>query len=213
MKWSLSNKLERKVTDYLQELDLLNIAFFQGTVEYIEGKKEEFKRRKEDVQKRESHLDDLRRFIEWELYRKMLIPESRADILKLLEGLDEIADLQERLIMQFFAEKPHFPDSLLKTWDDLQVSCKKAVEELVLTAGAFFRGDRDLEQRIQRVSYYEKESDQLEEAAKVLLFSLEDLGLAEKIQLRQFIEKLSRLADFAEDIADMIGIFRIKREI
>lgn len=213
MKWSLTSKLEKKVTDFLQELDLMNIAFFKGTEEYLQGKIEDFKRRKMDVQRRESNLDDMRREIEWELYRKMLIPESRADIMELLERLDEVADLQERLIMQFFAENPKIPEELLHSWRDLQESCRQAVEELVQTAGAFFRGERELEQRIQRVGYYEGESDRLEEEIKVLLFSLDKLGLAEKIQLREFIEKMSIMADLAEDIADMIGIYRIKREI
>ena len=213
MKWSLSAKLERKVTNFLQELDLLNLGFFQGMEDYIGNRPEEFLRRKEEVQDRESRLDELRRTIEFELFSKMLIPESRADILELLEQLDAIAGLEERLIMQFYAEKPRFPEELKIPWENLRTSCSKALEAVLETAGAFFQGESGLLPRIKRVSYFEKEADGREEQCKVILFSLENLDLAGKLHLRWFIEKMSLLSDQAEDIADRIGIYRVKREI
>lgn len=213
MKWSFTSKLEKKITQYLQDLDLINLSFFDGIRYYLEERKEEFLNRKLDVQSRESNLDLLRREIEWELYSKMLIPESRADILELLEDLDEIADYQERIIMQFHTERPRFQPEILESVRNLLEPCDQSIKQVIESALGFFSNKKDNLQVIKRVGYYEHEADLQEEQVKIDLFALSEPGLATKMHTRDFIDHLASLADLAEDIADRISIYSIKREI
>jgi len=46
MKWSFTSKLEKKITQYLQDLDLINLSFFDGIRYYLDERKEEFLNRK-----------------------------------------------------------------------------------------------------------------------------------------------------------------------
>lgn len=213
MKWTITHKLEQKIFQYLDDLDLVTLTFFHGIEQYLKEKQEDFKRKKDEVQDRESQLDELRKEIEWELYSKMLIPESRGDILELLENLDEIADMEERVIMRFYAEQPRLPKELLPLLDEMMGPCKKAVEEVISAARGFFRNSQEVRDKLKRIGFYEHEADLKEEDIKVALFQREDLDLAHKMHIRDFIDKLARLADLAEDIGDKISIYSVKREI
>jgi len=213
MKWNYTPKLEKKIIRYLQDLDLVNLAFFDGIHCYLKNSQEQFLNKKIDVQQRESQLDLLRRDIEWELYSKMLIPESRADILELLENLDEIADSQERIIMQFHSERPNFDKTIIPGIIELLAPCQEAIKQVIQAALGFFSNHRDNRQVIKRVGYYEHEADLLEEKVKIELFQLKEPGLSTKMHNRDFIDHLAYLADLAEDIADRISIYSVKREI
>ena len=55
-----------------------------------EGYTEEFEHKLQDVHKMESDADHLRRAIETKLYAQTLIPDSRGDVLGLIENLDQL---------------------------------------------------------------------------------------------------------------------------
>lgn len=42
-------------------------------------------------------------------------------------------------------------------------------------------------------------------------FRYEDLQLSRKIQLRDFVKHVDKIADYAEDVADRLNIYVIKR--
>lgn len=81
----------------LQYLDVLKAAHenFQKAMEvYIEkGLCEDFSYMLEQTHKWESRADDIRYAIENVMYEKALLPESRGDILGLLESIDELPGL------------------------------------------------------------------------------------------------------------------------
>ena len=57
----------------------------------------------------------------------------------------------------------------------------------------------------------EKEADKISYALKKQIFSSE-LGLAEKIHLREFVDHIDAIADQAEDVADRLTIYAVKRQ-
>jgi uncharacterized protein Yka (UPF0111/DUF47 family) len=60
--------------------------------------------------------------------------------------------------------------------------------------------------------FYETEADKISTKLKTMAFS-SDLPKVEKIHLRYFIERVDELANEAEDIADALAIYTIKRSI
>ena len=67
---------------------------------------EEFTKRLKHVHEIEIEADALRRAIEKDIYSEMLIPDSRGDVLGLIETSDEIFSLFARSLWAFSNEKP-----------------------------------------------------------------------------------------------------------
>ena len=63
-----------------------------------------------------------------------------------------------------------------------------------------------------KVTFYEKESDKKFTSFVRRIFDSE-LHLDQKMHLRYFVEKIDRICDLAEDIADEIQIYAIKRSV
>ena len=86
------------------------------------------------------------------------------------------------------------------------------VEALCLTVRSFFRDIKSVRNNAHKVTFYEKESDIKFSALARKIFDSE-LSLDQKMHLRYFVEKIDRICDQAEDIADEIQIYAIKRSV
>ena len=71
------------------------------------------------------------------------------------------------------------------------------------------RSDRD---NAHIVTFHEKQSDIKFSAVARRVFS-SNLELDQKMHLRYFVEKIDRISDQAEDIADELIIYSIKRSV
>jgi hypothetical protein len=60
------------------------------------------------------------------------------------------------------------------------------------------------------VILYEKEADKISLNLKTAIFD-SSLDLSLKIQLREFADRIDGIADLAEDVADRLAIYAIKR--
>jgi uncharacterized protein Yka (UPF0111/DUF47 family) len=65
---------------------------------------------------------------------------------------------------------------------------------------------------LHKVRYHEKEADKIVTNLRRDIFG-RDVGLAEKIHLRFFAERIVWISDMAEDVADDLAIYAIKRSI
>ena len=91
--------LEIQIDQFLDALSESAIVFKHAVDVYLSrGCTEEFSQKHEQVDQLESHADRLRRAIEIQLYTQTLIPESRGDVLGLLENLDNIINLIEGVL-------------------------------------------------------------------------------------------------------------------
>jgi uncharacterized protein Yka (UPF0111/DUF47 family) len=86
------------------------------------------------------------------------------------------------------------------------------VESVVLAARSFFRDIEAVRDHNSKVIFYETQADKISTKLKRAIFASE-LDLAHKTQLRYFVERIDELANEAEDIADCLAIYTIKRKI
>jgi len=89
--WKKKRLIIDKIKTYLEQVDTCRDLFHKSMKELIISKSN--KEDEESVQlvhKAESRADDIRREIELDLYQKALIPESRGDVLGLLETIPYI---------------------------------------------------------------------------------------------------------------------------
>jgi uncharacterized protein Yka (UPF0111/DUF47 family) len=77
---------------------------------------------------------------------------------------------------------------------------------------SFFRDTRSVRDNAHKVTFHEKESDIKFSSIARRIFN-SDLSLDRKMHLRYFVEKIDRISDQAEDIADELIIYSIKRSV
>ena len=208
-----TKQLELKVDEILDLVSQSSMAFEQAIDSYLsEGVDTRFNQRVDQLVSLETRGDELGLAVELELYHETLIPDARGDVLTLLEALDGIINSFKGILFYFATETPEIPDELRQDFNDLaKLSCA-TVEALVLAARAFFRDVQTVNDHIHKVHYYEKEADVLVTKLRREIFQ-KDLPLANKIHLRFFAERIVWVSDMAEEVADKLTIYAIKRTI
>jgi len=205
--------LENEIDAFLDKLSQAGLSFRRAVQIYLaEGATAEFEDRLSDVNTLESSADHLRRGIETQLYTQTLIPESRGDVLGLLENLDSVLNLFEGALWGFSIETPDIPAEFRDDFAVLADQAVNGVESIVLASRAFFRNIEAVADHMHKVMFYEKEADKVSTKLKRAIFASE-LPLAHKAHLRSFVEHIDNVADRAEDVADRLAIYTIKRTV
>jgi predicted phosphate transport protein (TIGR00153 family) len=205
--------LEVKIQHYLDNVTNSGILFREGIEDFLNGDMTQFGNKLSDIRRNEEAADDLRREIRYRLYRKMLIPESRGDVLGLLETTDNVIDATKKVLGLFDVERPNIRPFLKDLLLKLARASAEALDNVVRADRAFFTNKESVEDYIHKVHFYEHEADQLEEEAKKQIFQSEDIpDLAEKMQLRNFVDLIASLSDEAEDVAERLSVYAIKRQ-
>jgi predicted phosphate transport protein (TIGR00153 family) len=204
--------LEAKIDEFLSHASEVGLLFLEGIRNYLEGRAEEFEARCAQVTELEKHADDLRHEIERQLYLETLIPESRGDVLGILEHTDEVINSAKATLTQFSVEAPDIPDDLDADYLELADFGSRAVQELVSGIRSFFRSGSSVSDYTHKVSFWEKEADQVGEKLRRRIFE-HDLDLSQKIHLSNFVQHIDAVADEAEDVSERLAISAIKRSI
>jgi len=205
--------LEGEIDEFLDKLSQCSLLFKIAIKAYLnDGWTEDFDAKRSDVNKMESEADNLRRAIETKLYAQTLIPESRGDVLGLIENLDELMNLYEGALWAFSIEKPEIPTEYHADYENLTDMATQAVDSLGMASRAFFRNIDAVGDHNHKVMFFEKEADKVSTKLKRAIFDSE-LDLSRKMHLRNFVEHIDNVADWAEDVADRLAIYAIKRTI
>ena len=205
-----TRELESEIDEFCDTVDRGALAFKLGINLFLQGADTTFEDKLRQVNELESRGDSLRRAIERKLYSQTLIPESRGDVLGLLENMDRILNECEGAMWQFFIEKPKIPDEFNADFTGLTEFVVDSVSALVSASRRFFRDIDAVSDHVHKVMFFEKEADKVSTKLKIAIFS-SDLDLSRKNQLRSFVEHIDNIADTAEDVADRLAIYTIKR--
>ena len=209
-----AKELEANIDSYLDRVSKSSLIFFEGIKAYLDGNIDRFEKKYQDITSVETEADNVRRDIKHKLYTYMLIPESRGDVLGLIETMDRIVDVAEKITESFSIEKPEIPDYLKKDYLDLAELSQKSVEEVVKGARAFFKEINMVNDYVNKVHFYEHEADDVEEQLKRKIFNNDKIEpFSKKVHLRYFAEKIALVSDVAEDVAERLSIYSIKRRI
>lgn len=205
--------LEAQIDELLDAISEGTLVFQQGIADFLQKDAERFEQRLKAIATFESKADALRREIETRLYRESLIPDHRGDVLGLLENIDNVIDEAKKTLHQFAVERPDVPADLTGDYLELSKAGVDAAQHLVSAVRAFFRDITAVPDHIHKVYFYEKEADRIADRLKRKIFSRADLDLARKIHLRYFCLHVETLSDRAEEVADRLAIYTIKRTL
>jgi len=207
-----SRILESKIDEFLDHTSAVSLLFLEAVRDYLNGRDAEFESRRQQVSDLEKEADRLRLDVERQLYAETLIPESRGDVLGLLEHTDEVINNVKSALMQLSVEKPRIPDDLGERYVELADYCTRAVGELVSGVRCFLRNAVTVADCVHKVTFWEGEADKVAERLKRQIFEME-IDLCERLQLGSFVAHIDAVADMAQDVADRLTISAIKRSI
>jgi len=209
-----SMDLNQKIEEFLNVISKSLLLFDKMIKSYLDQDYEDFEETIQRIQTYESKADALETEIKVNLYKFLLLPDVRADLLSLIKSLDNIIDMTEEISKDFLNEKPKLPESLHKKIIQLTQASIQSSEAIISATRAFLGELHLVNDHINKVKFYEHEADILEDKIVYSVFNDHLFeSLAEKMQIKAFINKVSDIADECEQIADKLTIFTIKREI
>jgi len=205
--------IEKQIDDFLDKVSESGLLFKQGMDAYLKANKESFTRKINEITDTEHQGDTLRRSVEEQLYVKTLIPESRGDVLELLESMDSLLDRFKGVLWQFEIEQPEISAEFNEDFRELILCVVETVEAIVRSTRAFFVNVFSVSNHIHKVSYWETQSDKISTRLQRNIFTCNELRLSQKLQLRDLVRHVDKIADRAEDVADRLSIYVIKRSL
>lgn len=211
--FSKTKSLEADIDRFHDKLIDASMVFTQAVKIYLnEGRSADFKKHSKQIKQIEHNADELRRNIENNLYGYNLIPDLRADVLELVENFDKVINKIDEVTYMFYVECPQIPDEYRSSFNELVRLSADAAENMCKASRSFFRDLSAVRDYSQKVYSIEHESDLCSREMLENIFA-SDRQLAEKLQLRHFVDDIAEIADQAEDFIDQLLIFTIKRDI
>jgi len=211
--WAKTVRVEKMLSDYFDRCDDCYRQFESAFETYFaHGPTDSFAESVLEIHRAEGACDDLRREIEYLLYGKALLPESRGDLLGLLETYDKLPNIAETVAFLFSCQRMELPTDLHSAYKELlRVNvesydlARRAVDALMTNPRATLHATKDVEHK-------ESESDRLERSLIVEIYS-RDIPMGEKLGLKEVVLLIGTISDRAERLADRVAITAIKRQI
>jgi uncharacterized protein len=212
--WKKQETVEKMMAQYFDRCDTCFELFEKAFSTYVaNGHGASFEAAVQKAHEAESAADDQRREIELTLYGKALLPESRGDLLGLLEAFDKLPNMAETVLFVILCQKTVIPQGLLDLYKKLvelnlqaYFLTRKAVDELLHNPRATLHTTKDVDEK-------ESESDRLERKIIRSIFEQQDLSPGMQLLLKEIVLLIGKISDRAETVADRIGIIAIKRQI
>jgi predicted phosphate transport protein (TIGR00153 family) len=206
-------QVESLIYSYLDTLKTTQENFLGAMDVYFEkGFCEDFDFLIAETHKVESKADDIRYEIETMMYAKALIPESRGDILGLLEAIDHIPGLFELILYMIQTQKLSTPDFLVLDLKELIRISLECCDVLIKEVEALFRKSVDIRSLVSTIDDNESRCDRIERRIITRIFD-SDLDPFLKIQLKEMVIQLGEISDQTDRVSRRIHIISIKRRV
>lgn len=211
MLFKTAKSIINSIEEFTDAIEQSILVFRSGVHDYLLKDTANFKFNFDKLDHLEARADKLRRSIEKELLSRALLPSHHAEIFRLIDQMDDLADKAKENLGQFEAEIPLIPDDLVNDLIRLTETSVKAAEMVIPACRAIFIDPNNVKEKLNKVYYYEKETDKLAIEFKRKVFHQEgELKLSEKFHLRYFSLHIESISDIAEKIADLLTVMAIK---
>ena len=207
-------ELEARLNAYREKAAECVRLFHEYLLQYLEtGDLEELKRNVHRVHRAESEADDIRVEIEVMMYSKALFPESRGDVLGLLEAMDKVPNKAESSIRAIVNYRIEIPHSLHPNLKRLAAVCIDCVHAMFDATTKVFTDFTNAALVLGRIDQLESEADGIEGELMQQIFSDSGIETLEKLLLRELVDHISQIADKSEAVGDRVRIIVAKRAL
>jgi uncharacterized protein Yka (UPF0111/DUF47 family) len=206
-----NRELREQLVLYVDKARLVMDTFRDGLRHYLDHGIQDLDRFARTSHGDESECDRIRRQVERDLFAKALLPESREDLMALLEHVDLVVNQAEDVLRQILLQRILLPRAFQAAYADLGMCCHEAGLTLFDQAAAALRNDPRTRALGDAVKACETRVDQSEQQLVAALFA-SDLPLAEKLHYRDLVSLTAAIGDLAEDAANLLTVFALKRD-
>ena len=210
---SKQKKLESQLADYRQSIRDCMELFVKAVEQYCRNlDRDALKIASEQVSKAESLADETRREIEIMMYTKSLFPESRGDILGLLETMDKVPNQAESVVAALLNQHVKIPPDYCNAIFKLIAVCGQCVEAMLEASEKLFVNFTSATVAVGKIDELESQADNIEADLIEQIFASNFDGF-DKIMLQGIIQHISSISDRAENVGDRIRITVAKRSV
>ena len=167
----------------------------------------------EEINESERDADDIRKTIEHKMFLQSLLPETREDLLEIVEEMDNIPDACERAVY-IIADQQTVPIDEIS--GDIIELVKIGIECFKYTLDVvhdFFGKMKNIQTIFQKVNDYEHIGDKLERVMIKKIFSNKYLSAGEKFLQKELVKEIGNITNRSQHSAQKIIMASIKRKI
>lgn len=190
-------------------------AYERSLIKILKGaSKKEIKELTKELRHLESEADTVRHNIIRTMLEGGLLVDSRKSLMRVIEGVDVIADTVEDIIQEIDIQQIHMPEftheGLIKMSEVTKAQLDLLIEGLKKIVSKY--SIKEMTKLIRKIEALESEVDNMQQDLVRQLFKT-DLTLAEKMQYRDVINLIGSMSDQIEDISDAVEIIMMARKV
>ncbi len=198
---------------YLENLGTVMNHFSIAMDLFLEkGLSDEFDFLVERTHKSESMADDIREEVNLLMYRKALIPESREDVMRLLETIDEIPRSVELVLYMIQTQKLLVPEFLVLDIKELLRLSIECCDLVVKQIDLMLNKQEGIRALLATVDHNESHCDHVERRIITKVFDA-DLDPFLKLQLKEMVVYIGEISDQADRVSKRVNIMAAKRRV
>jgi len=213
MPFQRTSQLIREIDEFIDKVSEAQMTVERSLLHYFDhGPDDELNQKIGQVAKIEERADELRRNVANLMFSEMLMPDTRGDVLTLLDEVDTTLDDCVHLMVDLAIERPEPIAAFIDGYKTMIVEVGQAVQAMLRAARAYFKEPNAINDHIHKINFHEKEATRAALRTGRAVFD-SDLSLSRKRQGRDWLAKIRSLASHANDIGDQLAIFAIKRSV
>lgn len=208
-----SGLLISEIDEYFDRVTEAILILEQTFSHYVDhGPDDYLDERLEQIRAIELRGDELRRNIAAVMYTQMLMPDTRGDILSLLDEVDNVLDDCAHAVIGLALERPELPADTHEAIKTIVGEVAKAGHAMMEGARAYFKEPQAVRNHLPKIDFHEREATNTGLRVGRQIFD-SDLPLERKRQLLDWIVGLRQIASHASDVGDRMAIFAVKRSL
>lgn len=206
-------QIESLVYNYLEELRRTQKHFSEALKICLEnGICGDFDFQTDLTHKFESKADDIREEIKALMYGKALLPESRGDIMGLLEAMDEIPRLFELVLFMIRTQKLLIPEFLALDIQELLGVSLESCDLMIKQVERLFERTEGIRAFVSTIDHHESHCDHIERRIITKIFD-SDIDPYDKLQLKEMIVSMGEISDQVDRVSRRVNIISMKRRV
>ena len=201
------------VERYLENLRLVQQTFSQAINNCLDADCiEDFMVLAEETHRFESKADDVREEIKTLMYSKVLLPESRGDIMGLLESIDQIPRFFEIILNIIRTQRLAIPDLIVSDVRELVSVSVETCDLMIMQVEDLLHRGRRIPELLNVIDKKESQCDVIERRIITTLFD-SDIDPFLKLQLKELVVFLGEITDQIDRVSKRINIISLKRRV
>lgn len=206
-------QLESLITQYLENLTRTQEHFVKAMDTCLDqGLCGEFAFLIEQTHKFESKADEIKEDINVLMYSRALIPESREDIMNLLEQVECIPRIFELILHLIRSQKLKLPEFIVLDVKDLIRISVESCDLMIKQIDLMLNNRQGIRALMSTIDHNESHCDHIERSLMIKVFE-SNIDRIDKLQLKELIIAMGEISDQADRISKRVNILNLKRRV